>query len=338
MATGAINNGLTGDQDFAGGVVRHPFLVSEAWVDFHPTPNISLRGGRVEEIYADNTKFMWDDDVRFNGFNERFRFGRFEVRAGQYFLINPNVFTVPDNSPLVLAGVEPGTIARAGQMFHQGISVEGGLNARWKHQATVDIQLFRNPNLIALTSNTQGATVVVDPALGVSLSSPPPGVGNATRSPSSAILFAPHYQIVRAEYRLDSSGLNGNPRLPLTWMVQAARNVGTSQLRDAIFASISVGRDTQKGDIRGRYAFVIKDANSLISQLTDDNLGTATGVNIATHYFRFDYTVRPDITVQNLLFLQNERRSSNPAANFFVPLGKETPTTWRYQGQLLFEF
>ena len=338
LATGAINNGLTLDQDFAGGVVRHPFMISEASVDFHPTPNFSVRGGKVEEIYADNTKFLWDDDVRFNGFNERLRIGPVEFRAGQYLFVNPNVFATPATSALTLAGVETGTIARASQMFHQGVTIDGAINDKWRHEATADVQLFRNPNLIALTSNAQGAPATVAPALGVTLASPAPGVGNATVSPSSAILFAPHYQVVRGMYRLDSNGLNGNPRLPLTWMVQAARNVGTSQLRDAMLASISVGRAAQKGDVRGLYAFVIKDANSLISQLTDDNLGTGTGVNIATHYLRLDYTVRPGIAVQNLVFIQNERRSSNPAANFFVPLGRETPRTWRYQGHLLITF
>ena len=114
--------------------------------------------------------------------------------------------------------------------------------------------------------------------------------------------------------------------------------MGTSQLRDALLTSVSIGRTTQTGDIRGLYMFAIKDANSLISQLTDDDLGTGVGVNIATHHFRFDYTIRPNIQFQNLLFLQNERRSSNPAASFFDPLGREAPRTWRYLGQLAISF
>jgi hypothetical protein len=180
--------------------------------------------------------------------------------------------------------------------------------------------------------------VTVNPAIGLTVSAPAPGTGNALRSPSSSILFAPHFQIVRAAYRLDSNGLGGNAKLPLTWILQAARNVGTSQLRDAFLTSISIGRTTQPGDIRALYGFAIKDANSMISQFTDDDLGTAVGVNIATHHIRMDYTVRPNILFQNLLFLQTERRSSNPAASFFVPLGRETPRTWRYQGQLAISF
>src|SRR5262245_15619666 len=73
LSTGAVNNGLTFDQDFAGGVTRHPFFVSEAFVEYRPTSNVWLRGGRLEEVFADNSRFLWDDDVRFNGFNERWR-------------------------------------------------------------------------------------------------------------------------------------------------------------------------------------------------------------------------------------------------------------------------
>jgi hypothetical protein len=36
--------------------------------------------------------------------------------------------------------------------------------------------------------------------------------------------------------------------------------------------------------------------------------------------------------------LQTERNSSNPAASFFVPLGRETPRTWRFATQLGFSF
>jgi Putative porin len=338
LSTGAVNNGITFDQDFAGGVTRHPFFISEAWMDYHPNANTSIRGGRLEEIYADNSRFLWDDDVRFNGFNERWKTGRVEFRAGQYSLINPNTFSVPPGSPFTLAGIEPGTIARAGQMFHQGISFDLPGNDRWRQQVITDVQVYRNPNLVALTSTATGVGVTVNPAIGLTVSGPATGTGNALRSPTSAILFAPHFQIIRAAYRLDSNGLGGNPRLPMTWIVQTARNVGTSQLRDAMLTSISIGRTTQPGDLRGLYTFAIKDANSIISQFTDDDLGTAIGVNIATHHIRMDYTIRPNILFQNLLFLQTERRSSNPAASFFVPLGRETPRTWRYQGQLAISF
>lgn len=338
LSTGAVNNGITLDQDFAGGVTRHPFLISEAYMDYHPNPNFSVRAGKIPEIYADNSRFLWDDDVRFNGFNERLRRGNVELRAGQYFFVNPNTYSVSPTSPLTSAGVQAGKIARAGQMFHQGITVTDPINARWRQQLTTDAQVYRNPNLIALTSNAVGATVTVNPAIGLTLSGPAPGAGSATTAPGNAILFARHYQVVRAAYQLDATQLGGNARLPFTWMIQASRNVGTSQLRDAILSTVSIGRTDNPGEVRGLYTFAIKDANSLISQLTDDDLGTGIGTNLATHHFRMDYAVRRNVVFQNLLFMQTERRSSNPAAGFFVPLGREAPRTWRFQGQLAISF
>src|SRR5207247_3511869 len=71
LSTGAVNNGITFDQDLAGGVTKHPFFISEAYMDFHSNQNVSIRGGKLENVYADNFRFYWDDDVRFNGFNER---------------------------------------------------------------------------------------------------------------------------------------------------------------------------------------------------------------------------------------------------------------------------
>jgi Putative porin len=338
FATGAVNNGITFDQDFAGGVTRHPFFISEAFIEYKPVTNVSLRGGKLEEVFADNSRFLFDDDVRFNGFNERWKLSKLEFRAGQYFFVNPNVYSVPPGSVLTIAGVTPGTIARAATMFHQGLTFDNTLSERWHGQAFADIQLYRNPNLIALTSHPQGFAATLNPAIGLMLSGPAPGTGNATTSSTNAILFAPHYQVVRGAYKLDANRIAGSARLPLSWSVQVARNVGTSQLRDAIMTTLSVGRTQEKGDIRGLYTFAIKDANSMISQLTDDDLGTTVGTNIATHHFRLDYAFRRGIVFQNLIFRQTERRSSNPDDNFFVPLGRGTPTTWRYQGQLAISF
>ena len=330
LSTGAVSNGITFDQDFAGGVAHNPFMISEAYVDFHRAKRFSIRAGRQEEIFADNTRFLWDDDVRYNGFSERARFGPIEARAGQYFLINPNSTNVPAGSALTQAGLPAGTIARAAQMYHQGVVSEIAINANWKHKVTGDVHVYRNPNLVALTSNAAGAAAVVGPALGITVAGAAPGAGNATTASNNAILFARHYRIVRAAYRLEG------PKF--VWNTQVSRNVGTSQLRDAVSSSIAVGQVGKKGDLRGMYMFAIKDANSLLSQFTDDDLGTGVGVNIASHHIRLDYTIRPGINFQHLLFLQTERRSSNPAASFFVPLGRGTPRTWRYLGQIDFAF
>jgi hypothetical protein len=200
------------------------------------------------------------------------------------------------------------------------------------------MHLYRNPNLVALTSNATGATVTLNPALGITLSGPAPGLGNATTSPTNTILHARHYQVVHAAYKLDAASLAGRTNLPLNWSVQVSRNVGTSQYRDAIMSTLSVGRTSEAGEFRALYTFAIKDANSMISQFTDDDLGTGIGTNLATNHFRLDYALRRGLVFQNLVFRQTVRRSSDPANSFFVPLGRDTAKTWRYQGQLAISF
>jgi len=338
LATGAVNNGITFDQDFAGGVLRHPFFISEAWIEYRPTTKLSLRGGKLEEVFADNSRFLWDDDIRFNGFNERLKMGKVEIRGGQYLLVHPNTFSVPAGSPFLLAGLQQGQIARAAAMFHQGIVVDHALSSTWRGQFIADAHVYRNPNLVALTSTAAGATVTLNPALGIALSGPAPGTGNGTTAPGNAILSARHYQIVRAVYKLDATSIGGRTSLPLSWSIQVARNVGTSQLRDAILSTLSIGRTQEAGDFRASYTFAIKDANSMISQFTDDDLGTGIGTNLMTNHFRLDYAFRRGLVFQNLVFRQTVRRSSNPAESFFVPFGSDTPKTWRYQGQLAISF
>jgi hypothetical protein len=180
--------------------------------------------------------------------------------------------------------------------------------------------------------------VTLNPALGITLSGPAPGTGNATTTPNGAILYARHYQVVHAAYKLDAASIGGKTNLPLSWSVQVSRNVGTSQYRDAILSTLSIGRTQEAGDFRALYTFAIKDANSMISQFTDDDLGTGIGTNLETNHFRLDYAFRRGLVFQNLVFRQTVRRSSNPAESFFVPFGKDTPTTWRYQGQLAISF
>jgi hypothetical protein len=126
--------------------------------------------------------------------------------------------------------------------------------------------------------------------------------------------------------------------MPLWFDVQATRNVGTSRLRDAIMGSVNLGSIRERWDRSFLYQYAIKDANSLISQFTDDDLGTGTGVNIGVHAFRFDLGLARFLQWQNLFFLQNERRASNPAEHLFLPLQRGAKTTYRYLGQLAFTF
>ena len=346
LSTAPYNNQITNDQDFAGMAVKHPFSIAEGYVDYRPTARLSLRGGRMEEVFADNMRFLWDDDVRFNGFQQSAAvslkskaFKSIEFRAAEYFLSNPNVAVLAASSPFVSAGYEPGKKVRAANLFHPGIVIAGDLGTRWTHQAIADMQLYRNQNQIALSTTAAGVAVVVNNSVGLTLSGPIPTVGNATTTPSGAIYSAGHYQLARIAYRISNRGIRVRGReMPFYLDLQALRNVGTHQLRDAMMASFNFGAVRQFGDVRFLYQYAIKDANSLIAQFTDDDLGTGSTANIAVHALRFDFGLTRAVQWQNLFFIQNARRANDPAQQFFVPLQRGANTTYRYLGQLAFTF
>jgi Putative porin len=346
LSTGPYNNEITNDQDFAGLAVKHTFSIAEAYVDYHPTPRLSLRGGRMEEVFADNMRFLWDDDVRFNGFqqNATIPLGSkvvksIELRAAEYFLSNPNVPILAAGSPFVAAGYQPGQKVRDANLFHPGVVVAGDLGARWTHQAVADIQLYRNQNQILLATTAAGVPVVVNNSIGLTLSGPIPTVGNATTTQGGAIYSAGRYQVARIAYRLSNRGIKiGDRDMPFYLDFQTLRNVGTHQLRDAMMASFNFGTVRQLGDMRFLYQYAIKDANSLIAQFTDDDLGTGATTNIGVHALRFDLGLTRALQWQNLFFIQNARRANDPSQQFFVPVQRGANTTYRYLGQLAFTF
>ena len=349
LSTGAITDPLSADQDFGQTAVKHPFFISEAWIDYHPNKSLQIQAGRVQEIFADNSKFMFDDDVRFNGFNERYvftfknnslRVSSLELRAGQYFLTNPNVAIVTPGSPLAQAGAVIGSTGRASQLFHQGLLLNQKYNDRWSSQFGGDVQVYRNPNQIQLASTANGVAIIVQNGLGIALAGPIAGTGNATTTPGGAIYTARNFQIARLTYRLNWAGFQkGGHDYPVTFNLQAARNVGIGlPERDAMLAALQVGRTTKRGDMAFLYVFSIKGANALISQFTDNDLGTGSGVNIRTHHLRFDYAISRKVTWQSLLYIQNELRNSGQFPNFFVPLNAFTPRQYRWQEQLVFTF
>jgi hypothetical protein len=349
LATGPINNALTTDQDFASVTTRHPFFISEAWIDYHPNKATQLQGGRVLEIFADNSRFLFDDDIRFNGFNEKYvwsfknnalKASSLEFRAGQYILSNPNVAIVTAGSPLALAGDKVGSTGRAANLFHQGLLLNQKFNDRWSSQAGGDVQIYRNPNQIQLASTTAGVPLIVQNGLGITLSGPLTGTGNATTTNGGAIYTARNFQIARVTYRLNWAGWKSGTRTyPVVFNIQAARNIGIGLAeRDALLASFQVGRVANRGDVSFLYVFSSKGANSMISQVTDDDLGTNTGVNIRTHHLRFDYGIAKKITWQSLFYIQSERRSTGDFSNFFVPLNAFTPRQYRLQEQIVFSF
>ena len=349
LASGPLNNALTLDQDFTAVTARAPIAISEAWIEYRPRKSVTLQGGRVQEVFADNSRFLFDDDIRFNGFNEKyvasfktndFRLSSLEFRAGQYILTNPNVAVIAPGSPLARAGEIVGTAGRSANLFHQGVLANQTFNKRWSSQAGADIQIYRNPNQIQLASTADGVVLLVQPGLGLTLSGPLTGTGNATTTPGGAIYTAPGFQVLRLTYRLNYAGFtHGDHAFPITFSAHAARNVATGiNERDAMLTAVQVGNITKRGDTAFLYVFTIKGANSMISQVTDDDLGTSSGVNIRTNHFRFQYGLSRKVRFESLFFFQHQLRSSGQFPNFFVPLGAFTPTSYRVQQQLVFSF
>lgn len=349
LATGPLNNPVSTNQDYASLGARPPFSLSEIWIDYRPTKSLQLQAGRIPNVFADNSRFLFDDDIRFHGFNERYthslkpnalRLTNLDFRAGQYILTNPVVAVVAPNSPLARAGAVVGSTGRSANLFHQGVLANQTFNERWSSQFGGDIQIYRNPNQIQLASTQEGLVLLVQPGLGIALSGPLPGTGNATTTPGGATYTAPGFQIARLTYRLNYAGFKrGDHDYPIQFNVQLARNVATGMNeRDAMLAALQVGRITKRGDMSFLYVFAIKGANALISQFTDDDLGTNTGVNVRTHHFRFEYGINRRVTFQNLIYIQSSLRRSGQYPNFFVPLGDFVPLTYRWQPQLVFTF
>src|SRR5205085_5331007 len=212
LATGAVNNPLTIDQDFSAITARHPFFLNEAWIEYRPKKSVQLQAGRLQEAFADNSRFLFVDDVRFNGFNEKYvasfkpnsvHFSTLELRAGQYILSNQNVAVITPASPLARTGQFVGTARRSANLFHQGLLANQTFNKRWNSQIGADIQLYRHPNQIQLASTADGLVLLVQPGLGLALSGPLTGTGTATTTPGGAMYTAPGFQIARLTYRLN---------------------------------------------------------------------------------------------------------------------------------------
>lgn len=278
LTTGAANNPLSLDQEFSGIAVRHPFQVNEAWVNFHPADWAVFHAGRVQNVFADyNPLYLLDEDVRFNGFNQRFTkdfstrssLPRIEFRSGQYIFTNPKIALVTERN-LGPAGARLGSIGRSSQLFQQGFTVEYGKSPEPSHTLGADIQLYRNPNQIQFASTPAGVPILVQNALGFPLSGPLPGIGNATATPGGAIYTAPHYQVARLFYRFEYDRLKTRRQsYPITLNLQVSRNVGTgAQQRDGMVASLRIGEVDDSWDHLFQYLFAIKGANSMISQLT----------------------------------------------------------------------
>ena len=340
MSTGPYNNEITNDNDFAGIATKHPFGLSEAWVRYSKK-GFSVRGGRSEEVFADNSRFLWDDDLRLNGFDARYetkvaRNTTLEFRLGEYILSNPNTPIVAAGSPYLSIGYQVGQKVRDALLTHPGFVLRTRTE-KWTHQLTGTFAWYRNQNEISLTSTAAGAALLTGGSLGFAPTGALGGAGNAVVAPGNPMMTAGHYQIAHMGYRADYRNLKlGKYSIPLWADFQTAMNVGTSKDRLAYMATLNLGEIRKRGDVRLLYIFSHKPANSMISQFTDDDLGNGTGVNTQVNHFRIDLGLTRFLQLQNLVFLQDPIAGNRPG--FFVTIPQGANTTFRYQGQLAFTF
>jgi hypothetical protein len=164
LGSGTFNNPLTFDTDFAGVNTRGALFLTEAWGAYHPNKHFDFRGGKMSGVFADNEQFLFDDDVRLNGFQEIARvpigsssLGKMslEFRGGQYVLTNPNVQVLPTasqcasasppaNCAYVAAGFAPGRKVPSTNLFDQGFAIAAN-GEHWSHQFASDMEVWRNP-------------------------------------------------------------------------------------------------------------------------------------------------------------------------------------------------
>jgi hypothetical protein len=265
---------------------------------------------------------------------------RFRILAGQYTFTNPNFPEIVPGTPstaatatqsqaFLAAGAVPGTQPRSSQLFEQGFTVESKLPGALTQQAGFDLQLYRNPNQLRLLS-TPGGLFLIGSSIGINPVGTIPSPGNAVTTPGGAELTAPGFHIGHVSYTL--------ARRTLSLNLQWARNFEPVSDRNAFAIIGSAGRSRERGDIRIQYAFFRKQANSLIGELTENDIGIGGDVNMQANAGRIEYTLH-----RNVIFAQNFittkwLKDSNPGARFFVPFGHSVPLQFRYQGMLIFRF
>jgi uncharacterized coiled-coil protein SlyX len=356
LGTGTSNNPTTYDSDFTGFDTRGFLWLSQYYGDYHPNKNFSVRAGKMEEVFFDGQKFTFDDDIEFNGIHEIAKVplgdnASVEFRAGQYVFSNPNVQVLPSaaacagaNPPAACAfekaGYAPGGKVRDANLFHQGAVVTAKTGDRWRHQFTADVQLYRNPNQFLMASSSGNLALLVNGYTGLTLSGGVGQLGNGTTTPGGFIYTASSYHVGHIGYHVDYAGWKtSRESWPLSLDVQAARNFGGSFLNNAWVGILSVGRVKKAGDLRFLYGYYVKEANSMIAQVTDDDIGTGVSVNTRTHYIRVDLGVTKYLQWQNLLYIQNEISGNDPARNFYVPsLARGARTQYRVHSQFAISF
>ena len=346
LATDPFNNPSTQDTDFAGISTRAPISINEAYIDFRPTKSLTLRAGRTAELFADNRQFIYDDDIRFNGFHETYRWagkksGLFvQLAAAQYLLTDPNTAIVPAGSAFIPIGYPQGTRVPSAGLFDQGVTVGGNIGKKWSHNEIFNFFAVREPNQIQLASTAAGAALFANsPIVGATLTSNLGETGNATTTAGGPVYFADGFEVVRGAFNLNYSGrmMHGH-NYPFQLFIQATHNTKDSIQNNGVMGGFAFGQTARLGDMQFQYQYFRKEANAFVSQFTDDDIGTGSGVNLKGHEIRVNFGLTRFLAWENRLYIQNGISRNDPTINFFVPLQQGYNTQYRIHSQFIFTF
>ena len=346
LATDPFNNPNTMDTDFAGITTRAPISISEAWMDFRPTRQITLRAGRTPELYADNRQFVYDDDIRLNGFHETYRWtGKksglfFQLAAAQYILTDPNVQVVPAGSPFLAAGYRVGQRVPSSDLFDQGLTVGSNLGKKWSHNEFINYFAIREPNQLALAATANGAALFANsPVVGSTLIGNLPETGNALTAAGGSAFFASAFHVVRGGLNLNYSGSEWRGHnFPFQLFLQGTHNRGASIDQNGYMLGAALGQTARLGDMQLQYQYFYKPANGFVSTLTDDDVGSGAGVNVKTHQIRINFGLTRFLAWENRIYIQHGISVNNPAINYFLPLQQGYNTQFRIHSQFVFTF
>jgi Putative porin len=346
LATDPFNNPNTMDTDFTAFTTRAPISIAEAYIDFMPTKSLTFRIGRMPELYADNRQFVYDDDIRLNGFQETYRWngkqnGFFvQFGAAQYILTDPNIQIVPAGSPFIAAGYPQGSRVPSSDLFDQGITIGSNINKKWSHNETLNYFTVRSPNQIALAQTANGAALFANnPAVGAVLIGNLSETGNATTTSGGPAFFASAFNVIRGGVNLNYSGSTWNGHnFPAQLFAQFTHNTGASIQNNGYMVGAALGQTAKLGDFQFQYQYFYKPANGFVSSFTDDDVGTGAGVNVKTHEIRINLGLTRFLAWENRFYIQNGITTNNPGINFFVPLQQGYNTQLRIHSQIVFTF
>jgi Putative porin len=346
LATDPFNNPNTMDTDFTGIGTRAPISIAEAYVDVMPTKSLTLRIGRTPEVFADNRQFVYDDDIRLNGFHETYRFsgkknGVFlQFAAAQYILTEPNVQVVPAGSPFIAAGYKQGQRIPSSNLFDMGVTFGSNIGKKWSHNETLNYFVIREPNQLALAATANGAALfATSSVVGATLTGNLPESGNGLTTAGGAI-FTSGFKVVRFGTNLNYTGFKPvmGHNMPFTLFGQVTHNTDADFDNTGYMVGTAIGQAARKGDFQFQYQYFYKPGNAFISTLTDDDVGTGAGVNVKTHQIRLNFGLTRFLAWENRLYIQKGISTNNPALNYFLPLQAGYNTQFRLHSQFVFTF